>query len=765
MKANSRTILRTAIATMAAVLFALNAARAADKEGMAAPKEPQAAAAAPAVANSECMDCHEAEFKPRKKGMQPEWIGVKAEEFAHSAHAKLNCVDCHSSITETPHPSKLPAVQCASCHEKALPKHAFHPRIMQVPMPTGKDTTCTECHGSHDTLPVAGRQFPFADGGQTESCGRCHEAARADYVASAHGARPAGGPRPRLDCLTCHEQAITADGKPRTSVELKLAQARLCESCHVKKAEVVDASLRGAKFVSSFNLSVHGAALADGNAASATCIDCHGAHAMNKAAVAGARVNRLRIPGTCAACHEKQAKEFATSVHAAALAKGNLDAPVCTDCHGEHDIKKHTDPSSPVHNTNLAQQVCAECHASVRLTSKYGLRSDSFKTFTDSYHGLADRGGSVEVVNCASCHGVHAIKSQNDPTSSVYKGNLAKTCGECHRGANTRFSIGAVHASSTRKDTSPLLYWIATIYVGLIIAVVGGMALHNLLDFLKKTRRKLAIQKGEIQEHPVAHRLYLRMTLNERLQHSALVMSFVLLVVTGFMLSYPEAWWVVGIRQLSNRAFDLRGLLHRVSGVVMLSAGLWHISYLAFTKPGRSLFKDLLPRWNDLTDPWRVLRYNLGLSPDKPAFGRFSYIEKAEYWALVWGTLLMGLTGAILWFDNTSIDWFTKLGFDAARTVHFYEAVLATLAIIVWHLYFVIFNPDVYPMNLAWLTGRMSEREMIEEHPLQLEEMKAKDRAESDTAAAADPSIPPDDGPGEDPEDESPWPNDEPHET
>jgi cytochrome b subunit of formate dehydrogenase len=197
----------------------------------------------------------------------------------------------------------------------------------------------------------------------------------------------------------------------------------------------------------------------------------------------------------------------------------------------------------------------------------------------------------------------------------------------------------------------------------------------------------------------------------------------------------------------------------------MLSAGLWHISYLAFTKPGRSLFKDLLPRWNDLTDPWRVLRYNLGLSPDKPAFGRFSYIEKAEYWALVWGTLLMGLTGAILWFDNTSIDWFTKLGFDAARTVHFYEAVLATLAIIVWHLYFVIFNPDVYPMNLAWLTGRMSEREMIEEHPLQLEEMKAKDRAESDTAAAADPSIPPDDGPGEDPEDESPWPNDEPHET
>jgi cytochrome b subunit of formate dehydrogenase len=744
-------LVRSACAAIAALTFALGAASASEDAARAVPQAapaavpnpaPEQAKAGPAVANSECMDCHEAEFKPRKKGMQPEWIGVKPEVFAHSAHGKLNCVDCHTSITETPHPSKLPAVQCVSCHEKALPKHTFHPRIGASPMPAGKDTSCTECQGSHDVTPVKLKEFAFADGRQTEACGRCHEAARKDYVASAHGARPPGARQLTLDCLTCHEQPITA-GSKLGGVELKLAQARLCESCHAKKAEVADQSLRGAKFVASYEQSVHGAALTAGHEKSATCIDCHGAHAMNKAAVAGARINRLHIPETCSRCHEKQALEYGTSVHAAALAKGNLDSPVCTDCHGEHDIRKHTDPSAPVHNTNLAQQVCAECHASVRLTSKYGLRSDSFKTFTDSYHGLADRGGAVEVVNCASCHGVHAIKSQNDPTSSVYKGNLAKTCGECHRGANTRFSIGAVHASSSRRDTSSLLYWIATIYVILIVVVVGGMALHNLLDFLKKTRRKLALQKGEIQEYPVAHRLYLRMSLHERLQHSVLVISFVLLVITGFMLRYPEAWWVVGIRHFSSRAFDLRGLFHRVAGVVMLAAGAWHIGYLAFTKPGRKLFIDLLPRWNDVTDPWYVFKYNVGLSSEKPAFGRFCYIEKAEYWALVWGTMLMGVTGAILWFENTSMGWFTKLGFDAARTVHFYEAVLATLAIIVWHLYFVIFNPDVYPMNLAWLTGRMSEREMIEEHPLQLEELKAEERAASDTPETADPGVPP----------------------
>jgi formate dehydrogenase gamma subunit len=215
------------------------------------------------------------------------------------------------------------------------------------------------------------------------------------------------------------------------------------------------------------------------------------------------------------------------------------------------------------------------------------------------------------------------------------------------------------------------------------------------------------------------------MTLPERLQHGTLVLSFMVLVVTGFMLHYPDAWWVEAIRRASSRLFELRGLVHRVAGAVMMGAAFWHIAYLAFTKPGRSLFRDLLPQARDLTDPFKVMRYNLGLATDKPRFGRFSYMEKAEYWALVWGTMLMGITGAILWFENISMGRLTKMGFDISHTVHFYEAILATLAIIVWHFYFVIFNPDIYPVNLAWLTGRMSEREMLEEHPAELDRLKA----------------------------------------
>ncbi|MFM9031166.1 MAG: hypothetical protein ACKOTF_10900, partial [Opitutaceae bacterium] len=106
--------------------------------------------------------------------------------------------------------------------------------------------------------------------------------------------------------------------------------------------------------------------------------------------------------------------------------------------------------------------------------------------------------------------------------------------------------------------------------------------------------------------------------------------------------------------------------------------------------------------------------------------------------------IVMAVTGGILWFDNTFMGILTKLGSDIARTVHFYEAVLATLAIIVWHFYFVIFNPDVYPMNLAWLTGRLSEREMLEEHPLELPRWRPPEPPSPGTAGET--GAPPDPG-------------------
>ena len=136
-----------------------------------------------------------------------------------------------------------------------------------------------------------------------------------------------------------------------------------------------------------------------------------------------------------------------------------------------------------------------------------------------------------------------------------------------------------------------------------------------------------------------------------------------------------------------------------------------------------------------------MLQYNLGLTPVKPKLDRFSYIEKAEYWALIWGTLVMAGTGFAMWLDNSFMNLFGKLGYDVARSIHYYEAILATLAIIVWHFYFVIFNPDSYPMNTAWFTGKLSQPEMEEEHPLELErilEDEEKARAEAEMAGTGE---------------------------
>jgi cytochrome b subunit of formate dehydrogenase len=136
----------------------------------------------------------------------------------------------------------------------------------------------------------------------------------------------------------------------------------------------------------------------------------------------------------------------------------------------------------------------------------------------------------------------------------------------------------------------------------------------------------------------------------------------------------------------------------------------------------------MLPCRRDVSDARQNLLHNLGLSANKPRFGRFSYMEKMEYWALVWGTLVMALTGVIMAFENLFISLLTKLGWDISRTVHFYEAWLATLAILVWHLYYVIFNPEVYPMNTAWISGQMPESVMAEEHPRELEELRRREQ-------------------------------------
>jgi cytochrome b subunit of formate dehydrogenase len=687
--------------------------------------EPAKPAKAPS--NEDCQTCH---ADPTAKRADGRSLSVAPEKFAASVHgqAGVACVDCHTDLARTsdfPHPQRLRKVGCAACHDAAGASHPFHPDLARAGRGEQKaQVACAVCHGSHEITSVKDAGFRFAGSPQVESCGKCHAEVKKRFLASEHGKALLSNVKPAPTCLFCHRNAITP-GSIADLATMKRAQERLCLSCHLKDKAVRDRASSSATFIASYERSVHGAALLRGNALAPTCVDCHGAHDERHGFDAASFVNKMQVQQVCARCHPSENRAFSASVHGVAVQKGNNDAPACTDCHGEHSILSPKDPSSPVAAKNVSARVCSSCHASLPLAEKWELPRDRTQTFEDSYHGLASRGGAVEVANCASCHGAHGILPSSNPASRIHRSNLAATCGAsgCHPGANARFALGSVHVTGTKKD-SPLIYWIGTIYVLLIVAVVGGMLLHNLLDFVRKSRRQLKIRRGEISEEPAGHGLYLRMTLSERLQHGALALSFILLVVTGFMLRYPEAWWVILIRRVSDRAFTLRSLTHRVSAVVMVAASVYHVGYLTFTTRGRKLLRDLWWRSKDLRDAIATLRYNAGLSQERPQYDRFSYIEKSEYWALVWGTLVMAATGIVMWFDNTFIRLLTKLGYDVSRTIHFYEAWLASLAILVWHFYFVLFNPDVYPMNMSWLSGRLAEREMEEEHPLELERIR-----------------------------------------
>jgi formate dehydrogenase gamma subunit len=259
----------------------------------------------------------------------------------------------------------------------------------------------------------------------------------------------------------------------------------------------------------------------------------------------------------------------------------------------------------------------------------------------------------------------------------------------------------------------------------MIVGTIGGMAAHNGLDFFKKLRRAYrnwtAAGEADSTHEDQPDGFVLRMSLVERFQHALLASSFIVLVYTGFALKFPESWpfaWLVALEQ----GYAWRGWVHRGAGIAMILACLWHLAYLP-TRRGRSLFVDMLPRLDDAKEALQNILYLGGLRSEPPRFDRFSYIEKAEYWALIWGSIVMIVTGFVLWFETEALAFLPLWTLDLATMVHYYEAWLATLAIIVWHIYMVMFNPDVYPMNWTWLTGKVPAAMLRHEHPREYERL------------------------------------------
>jgi formate dehydrogenase gamma subunit len=542
---------------------------------------------------------------------------------------------------------------------------------------------------------------------------------------------------PDENCLECHSDKDLTKEKDGKNVSLFVDAEKLrasvhaknhCAECHKdltkehpddeKPAQKVDCAKCHEKQSVSFGASVHGLARRAGDESAAVCTDCHGSHEVFAHGSEKSATHFQKLSETCGECHTQEAEDVSASVHGEATREGITEAPTCIHCHEEHRI-------GSLAGGGLSRKVgetCSRCHESERINTKFGLPADRVQSFFESYHGLAIKGGATNAANCASCHGYHKILPSTDPGSSIHKTHLVETCGKCHPGAGENFALTKIHkVDSADGDIGMVInHWVRIGYLVLIIGVIGLMLIHNLMSWLRALREWYHA-RGET---------VVRMNLHQRMQHFVLVASFVALALSGFALKYPESWlaWLFG----SDEA--VRRWLHRASGVVMLAGGLWHVIYVLFTRDGRRLVRDFLPGVQDLRDLLGCLLYFVGKKREHPRFGRFSYAEKLEYWAVVWGTVIMGVTGLVIWLKIDVTRFFPRWVVDVAVTIHFYEAILACLAIIVWHFYHVLFAPGTYPMNFAWWDGRVSKKWLEEEHPLDLSEHDvAKGEEKSDS--------------------------------
>ena len=628
-----------------------------------------------------CLACHGQGGMKSEKGKD---ISIRPESHASSAHGIFGCTDCHSSIKEFPHPARIAKVQCAACHadESASVPKSIHSVL--------GEQACSSCHGNVHEISATTKLSPA-------KCAECHQQEVSEFASSVHGRAAQAGDPDAPSCTSCHGaiHAVTSTADS-TAPAAKPKMAATCAKCHSNASFLARHKIPIAHPVEQYIGSVHGQAVAQGKNA-ATCSDCHGSHAIRPARDASSKVNHWHVVETCSTCHQEIAKTYLESVHGVAMRAGVKDAPVCTDCHGEHSILPPNSPESPVSVARVSSETCGRCHGDARLAQRHDLPLDRVPSFADSYHGLAFREGSLRTANCASCHGVHNIFRSSDARSSVHAANLAKTCGKCHQGVDAAFALGPVHVQTSTGAAHASVRWIRGIYWVLIPLTLAFMLLHNLVDLLAKMRRGTSRSSGPEQ--------VVRMNLWFRIAHWGVMLSFPTLVYRGFALKYPEQWWARPLLQWEEQA-SFRGSIHRLAAIVLIASTQYHAVHLAVNRRDRAFLRAMLPQWKDVKDLLAVFLYNLGLRAEPPQFAKFNYAEKLEYWAFLWGTAIMALSGFLLWFNNFALRHFPKWVSDAATAVHWYEALLATFSILLWHFYMVIFDPLVYPMDLAWLTGK-----------------------------------------------------------
>jgi cytochrome b subunit of formate dehydrogenase len=393
-------------------------------------------------------------------------------------------------------------------------------------------------------------------------------------------------------------------------------------------------------------------------------------------------------------------------------------------------------------------RICSVCHSNEAIRAEFEL-PDSSATYLASFHGKGTLLGDETTADCLECHvgpqqNVHQIESHLESGAPTSQEKLPDTCRspQCHPQAGKDVGSAAIHLQlATSRGVE---YFIAGVFVLLIIFTFGPSALLLALEMLQLAlgRHDPVVHKNHQRAEKMlanqrSRKLLKRFTPFQRVQHWFLVLTFVTLVLTGYPMKFADRAWAAWLVELMG-GLSVARIIHRIAGAALLTGFLYHFiiyvgGYILKEKKrtGQSYFRTILqlPLLMTPSDFKRMGQYLLflfGLRKHRPQWGRFSLEEKFEYIGVVWGTILLGVTGIIMWDDSFTSRYVPGRVLTVSNLIHSFESYLALLHVGIVHLAGVLLKPGVFPCSLAMFTGDTPAEELAEVHPALLDEVEQK---------------------------------------
>ncbi len=662
-----------------------------------------------------CTKCHQAIEAVHQKI-------IKGDLWEKEAHVLPACVDCHQphKVRKAFYEQGMANSDCFICHDKKdlKSKDGRSMFVEEHRMVESKHTkiACSQCHT--DVTPT-GKARPCETLVQKVDCASCHAEVGEEYKKSTHGKLFAKMDPNAPFCAECHgTHEIMGKQNPKSPI-FATNIPNLCAQCH-REGNQAAVRYKGIQhdIIENYTESIHGKGLLkSGLLVTAKCTDCHSAHRELPKTDSLSTVHHENIPGTCGKCHNGVQETFQASIHSRSVSKSNDPLPVCNDCHTSHTIRRADEKGFKLEVTNT----CGKCHE--KITESY------FET----YHGKVSQLGYTKTAKCYDCHGAHDILKVADPKSHLSRENVVATCQKCHPEANRRFAGYLTHATHHDPEKYPGLFWAFWGMTGLLLTTFFFSGMHTLLWLpramqMRNIHKEYAINPDEKQ--------FQRFTRLNRILHVVMIISFISLALTGLTLKFSNTAWA---KFLSNffGGFQSAGYIHRVAGVFMF--GIFVTHFIDLIKRKRAEFKSwkamifssgsLMFNKKDLQDFIGSIKWFVGKGP-RPHYGRWTYWEKFDYFAVFWGIAVIGSTGLMLWFPEFFTILLPGWAINIATIIHSDEALLAVGFIFTVHFFNTHLRPEKFPMDIVVFTGRMPVEEFKRDKPAEYEALVASGELE-----------------------------------